>query len=88
MLASSSRLSADSHTTTSPRSPEIGDDQPGFQALLNDVLGSAPLVDPEIMEGGKRFIGNLMRTVGAAAGGTVPDKEGEVKQPASGGIDL
>jgi hypothetical protein len=46
--------------------------QQGFQSLLQDVLGGAPLVDPDVMEGGRRFIGNLMKTVGAAAGGTVP----------------
>jgi hypothetical protein len=43
-------------------------------------------VDPDVMEGGRRFIGNLMKTVGAAAGGTVPD--GKDKAVAANGIDL
>ena len=38
------------------------------------------------MEGGRRFIGNLMKTVGAAAGGTVPDSKD--KAPSTNGIDL
>jgi hypothetical protein len=54
---------------------------------LQDVLGGAPLVDPDVMEGGRRFIGNLMKTVGAAAGGTVPDN-GKDKLGAANGIDL
>lgn len=48
---------------------------PGFASLLDEVLGSAPLVDPSVVEGGRRFIGNLMRTVGAAAGGSVPTEQ-------------
>jgi hypothetical protein len=100
MQSSSSRLSSadsfQSHTTTrsaNSQPPEGDTEQPGFQALLNDVLGSAPLVDPDLLEGGRRFIGDLMRTVGAAAGGNVPDKDKETRQgsevkQASGGIDL
>jgi hypothetical protein len=39
------------------------------------------------MEGGRRFIGNLMKTVGAAAGGTVPDGKDSKAGPVNG-IDL
>lgn len=74
---------------------EEGDSNaPGFSSLLDEVLGNAPLVDPSVVEGGKRFIGNLMRTVGAAAGGTVPsgqnegDKEGGQEGASGGGMDL
>lgn len=76
-------LSSPDMSNQSDASPET---QPGFQSLLQDVLGGAPLVDPDVMEGGRRFIGNLMKTVGAAAGGTVPD--GKDKAVAANGIDL
>jgi hypothetical protein len=91
MVSSSSRDRAS--TTTDISSPDLSnqsdtspENQPGFQSLLQDVLGGAPLVDPDVMEGGRRFIGNLMKTVGAAAGGTVPD--GKDKAVAANGIDL
>jgi hypothetical protein len=76
-------LSSADASDQSDASPES---QPGFQSLLQDVLGGAPLVDPDVMEGGRRFIGNLMKTVGAAAGGTVPD--GKDKAVAANGIDM
>lgn len=93
MQASSSRdrshtteLSSSDISNSSEASPET---QPGFQSLLQDVLGGAPLVDPDVMEGGRRFIGNLMKTVGAAAGGTVPDNNNSNdKAAAVNGIDL
>lgn len=72
-------------SNNSETSPET---QPGFQALLQDVLGGAPLVDPDVMEGGRRFIGNFMKTVGAAAGGTVPGGKDKDKAVAANGIDL
>jgi hypothetical protein len=75
-----SSLDLSNQSDTSP------ENQPGFQSLLQDVLGGAPLVDPDVMEGGRRFIGNLMKTVGAAAGGTVPD--GKDKAVVANGIDL
>lgn len=86
MQASSSRdrSSTAIPEINSPDSEPSPETQPGFQSLLQDVLGGAPLVDPEVMEGGRRFIGNLMKTVGAAAGGTVPDP----KAVAGNGIDL
>jgi hypothetical protein len=91
MVSSSSRDR--SSTTADVSSPDLSnnsetspENQPGFQSLLQDVLGGAPLVDPDVMEGGRRFIGNLMKTVGAAAGGTVPD--GKDKAVAANGIDL
>lgn len=49
-----------------------------IQNLISSTLGpniNAEALVPisqEVVEGGKRFWGNLMRTVGAAAGGTVP----------------
>jgi len=39
------------------------------------------LISPETIEGGKRFWGQLVKTVSAAAGGTVPDVGGT-------GVDL
>jgi hypothetical protein len=91
MAPSSSRdRSSTAADITSPdlsnQSDTSSETQPGFQSLLQDVLGGAPLVDPDVMEGGRRFIGNLMKTVGAAAGGTVPD--GKDKAVAANGIDL
>ncbi|OCF33747.1 hypothetical protein I316_04459 [Kwoniella heveanensis BCC8398] len=41
----------------------------GLMAQTEGYLG------PEVVEGGKRFLGTLWRTVGAAAGGTVPEQE-------------
>lgn len=68
---------------------------PGIHSLLDDVLGNTPLVDPSVVEGGRRFIGNLMRTVGAAAGGTVPaasvggEQDGkDASTHGAGGMDL
>jgi hypothetical protein len=81
-------LTSPSTSSQSEASPET---QPGFQALLQDVLGGAPLVDPDVMEGGRRFLGNLMKTVGAAAGGTTPEtgKDDKAAQAGTGaGIDL
>ena len=85
---SNDTITSTSSSNISESSPET---QPGFQALLQDVLGGAPLVDPDVMEGGRRFLGNLMKTVGAAAGGTTPETTKEDKaEPAStgAGIDL
>ena len=85
---SNDTITSTSLSNISESSPET---QPGFQALLQDVLGGAPLVDPDVMEGGRRFLGNLMKTVGAAAGGTTPETGKEDKAvPASAGtgIDL
>jgi len=89
MAASSSRERSSTNASSDVSSPTISESpetQPGFQTLLQDVLGGAPLVDPDVMEGGRRFIGNLMKTVGAAAGGTVPDSKD--KAPSTNGIDL
>ena len=85
---SNDTITSTSLSTMSESSPET---QPGFQALLQDVLGGAPLVDPDVMEGGRRFLGNLMKTVGAAAGGTTPETGNEdkaVSASTGAGIDL
>ena len=86
-MAQSPTSSSQTFSETSLIDTDRDREPPGFSSLLDDVLGNAPLVDPSVVEGGKRFIGNLMRTVGAAAGGNVPDdKEG--KETGIGGMDM
>ncbi|WVF69476.1 hypothetical protein IAT40_004253 [Kwoniella sp. CBS 6097] len=59
----------------------------GLMAQTEGYLG------PEVVEGGKRFLGTLWRTVGAAAGGTVPEQDHEHEHehgeyPAVSGVGL
>ncbi|ORY30200.1 hypothetical protein BCR39DRAFT_587990 [Naematelia encephala] len=48
-----------------------------FKTLLDSAWGQDGVLSPQTIEGGKRFWGALVRTVGAAAGGTVPTTEDE-----------
>ncbi|WVQ98372.1 hypothetical protein IAU59_005495 [Kwoniella sp. CBS 9459] len=45
-------------------------------AVLSGIMAQTEgYLGPEVVEGGKRFLGTLWRTVGAAAGGTVPEQD-------------
>lgn len=66
-----SRSTLTSSTVPGERGPPA--DQNIFSGLLEKALGpDQPLISPQTIEGGKRFWGQLMRTVAAAGGGNVP----------------
>ncbi|WWC68248.1 uncharacterized protein I206_102171 [Kwoniella pini CBS 10737] len=45
-------------------------------AVLSGIISQTEgYLSPEVVQGGKRFLGNLWKTVGAAAGGTIPEQE-------------
>jgi hypothetical protein len=52
---------------------------PGAQAVLNNLLATAygpeGVVTPSAVEGGRKFWGQLVKTVSAAAAGTVPGSD-------------
>ena len=64
-----SSQSASSHPDTSVSSLDQS-----IATLLSSIPSEALGVE-EVLEGGKRFWGNLVKTVSAAATGTVPDAE-------------
>ncbi|WVR04878.1 hypothetical protein IAU60_001890 [Kwoniella sp. DSM 27419] len=52
--------------------PAVGLGQTGA-AVLNGIMAQTEgYLGPEVVQGGRRFLGTLWKTVGAAAGGTVP----------------
>ena len=57
-----------SSSTSSFAPATLPDEQPTLAGLLQSALGPSE----EAIEGGKRFWGQLVKTVSAAAGGTVP----------------
>ncbi|WWC59802.1 uncharacterized protein I303_102364 [Kwoniella dejecticola CBS 10117] len=86
-----STISSSTSTSTSSSSMSLATiDEPLANALISttgglSTSGAAVLsglisqtegyLGPEVVQGGKRFLGNLWKTVGAAAGGTVPEQE-------------
>ncbi|WWD21784.1 hypothetical protein CI109_106271 [Kwoniella shandongensis] len=88
-ISQSLSTSTSSSTSSSLATIDEPPQQPSFAASANLGLGVGANVlnglihqtegylGPEVVEGGKRFLGTLWRTVGAAAGGTVPHQEGQ-----------
>jgi len=73
----STSSSSSSQLSSLYESPELP--QPSLASILG--VETVGLISPETIEGGKRFWGQLVKTVSAAAGGTVPDVGGT-------GVDL
>ncbi|WVQ80112.1 hypothetical protein IAT38_002213 [Cryptococcus sp. DSM 104549] len=56
--------------------PQAGQNGMGIENVLNGLITHTEgYLNPEVVEGGKRFLGTLWKTVGAAAGGTVPEHQ-------------
>ncbi|ODO11226.1 hypothetical protein I350_00001 [Cryptococcus amylolentus CBS 6273] len=61
------------HTRTSEQSVGI---EKALSAMINQA---EEYLSPEVLEGGKKFLGNLWRTVGAAANGKTPEGEEDMR---------
>ncbi|WVQ77607.1 hypothetical protein IAR50_007295 [Cryptococcus sp. DSM 104548] len=71
--STSSSLFPIEESTITTRSPE---QSIGIENALSGMISQAEeYLSPEVMEGGKKFLGNLWRTVGAAANGKTPEGE-------------
>ena len=75
---SSSTTESASSSTFSLAPASINDDSLDRQQTLAGLLQSALGPGEDAIEGGKRFWGQLVKTVSAAAGGTVPMPEDHV----------
>ncbi|TYJ53475.1 hypothetical protein B9479_005919 [Cryptococcus floricola] len=66
-----------SRTGTAEQSQSAGID---IEKALSGMINQAEeYLSPEVVEGGKKFLGNLWRTVGAAANGKTPEGEEDMR---------
>ncbi|ADV24540.1 Hypothetical Protein CGB_J0040W [Cryptococcus gattii WM276] len=76
--------SCSSHILTQPN-PSADVNGGGLERALSGIIThTEEYLGPEVVQGGIKFLGNLWKTVGAAAGGTVPlssiaEREGETR---------